>query len=115
MNESPATPQGRLARRILARLIVAILLGIGLGYYFGKSVAGDAARGRALTLKEYIADFESHKKALIKSEVPMWGALLTMVVLLIAFFALYELLVLVVDKALRALDRRRHAGDAIGS
>ena len=58
---------------------------------------------------------ESHKKALVKSEVPMWGALLTMVILLIAFFALYELLVWVVDKALRALDRRRHAGDVIGS
>ncbi len=115
MNESPATPQGRLARRIVARVIVTVLMGIGFGYFFGATVARDAARGRALTLKEYIADFESHKKALVKSEVPMWGALLTMVILLIAFFALYELLVWVVDKALRALDRRRHAGDVIGS
>jgi len=84
LNDSPATPQGRLARRIVARLIVTVLMGIGFGYFFGASVARDAARGRALTLKEYIADFESHKKALVKSEVPMWGALLTMVILLIA-------------------------------
>jgi hypothetical protein len=114
LNDAPATPQGRLARRIVARLIVTVLMGIGFGYYFGASVARDAARGRALTLKEYIADFESHKKALIKSEVPMWGALLTMVILLIVFIALYEVLVLIVDKALRALDRRRHARDVIG-
>jgi len=113
LNDSPATPHGRLARRILARLIVAILLGIGFGYYFGTTVAGDAARGHALTLKEYVADFDTHKKALIKSEVPMWGAILTMVILMITFIAVFELLVFVVDKGLSVLDRRRHAGDVI--
>ena len=107
MNEFPATSQGRLARRIVARLIVAVLLGLGLGYYFGVTVGRDAARGRALTLKEYIANFDSHKKALIKSEVPMWGALLTMVILMLSFIAVYELVVWAVDRALGALDRRR--------
>src|SRR2546422_2867488 len=90
---------GQIARRIVARLIVAILAGIGLGYYFGKTVAADAARGRALTLKAYVADFDSHKRALMKSEVPMWGALLTMIIVMIAFIAVYELLVLEIGRA----------------
>jgi hypothetical protein len=90
-----------------ARVIVAVLLGIALGYVFGKSQASTAARGKALTLKEYVDGFETHKQELLKSAVPMWGAILTLVIMVIAFIALYELLVVAVDKLLAALDRRR--------
>jgi Na+/H+-dicarboxylate symporter len=103
---------GQRARDIVARLIVAILSGIAVGYFFGTSVASDAARGRTLTLKEYIADFENHRRTLLRNDLPMWAALLTMVVLMLAFFGVYELLVVAVDRALRALDRRR-GGDVI--
>lgn len=98
---------GQRARGVTARLIVVILSGLVAGYFFGASVASDAARGRALTLKAYIADFESHRRALLKGDVPMWAALLTMVVLMLAFVGVYELLVAAVDRVLRALDRRR--------
>jgi amino acid transporter len=100
------TPDGPLTRRIVARIIVAILGGVVLGYFFGASVASDAARARSLTLKEYIADFDTYRKGLLKSDVPMWGAILTMIVMVIALAGVYELLVLAVDKLLRRLDRQ---------
>jgi len=39
-----------MMRMVVARLIVAILLGIAVGYAVGKSTAADAERGNALTM-----------------------------------------------------------------
>lgn len=65
-----------MARMIVARVVVAVLIGLAFGYAIGRSTAADAARGRELTVKEYIADFESHKKELIGSGVPMAAAVI---------------------------------------
>ncbi|MFN2570726.1 MAG: hypothetical protein ABR537_03795 [Gemmatimonadales bacterium] len=97
-----------LTRRIVARVMVAVLLGGALGYAFGWSVAKDAARGKSLTLKEYVADFESHKQHLINGQVPMWVAIVTLILMLVVLFGIYELLAVAVDRALVALDRRRN-------
>lgn len=96
-----------MARKIVARVIVAVLLGILTGYAVGQSLDKDAEKGRELTLKAYIAEFESHKKDLTDSEMPMALAIFSGVLMVVVLFGAYELLVLVVDKALGVLDRRR--------
>lgn len=98
-----------MARKIVARLIVAVLLGIVTGYAVGKSLASDAAKGRDLTLKEYVADFENHKKELVTSDTPMAMSIVVGVLLVVVFFGVYELLVFIVDKALASVDRRPSA------
>lgn len=95
-----------MARKLIARVIVVILLGIATGYAVGKSLAKDAATGRELTLKQYIADFESHKEKLVSSDMPMGVAIVVGVLMLVIVFALYELLVFAVDKVLATMDRR---------
>src|SRR5260370_24178569 len=82
-----------MMRMVVARLIVAILLGIAVGYAVGNSTAADAERGNALTMKAYIADFDHHKQELIASRVPMAAALLVGTLMIVAMFGLYELLV----------------------
>lgn len=104
-----------MTRKIIARLIVAVLLGIVTGYGVGKSLDKDAAQGRELTLKAYIAEFESHKKELTDSEVPMTLAIVTGVLMVVVFFGVYELLVLVVDKALGIVDRQSGVATQPGS
>jgi len=101
---------GSMARKIVARLIVALVLGCVVGYAVGKSMASDAARGQSLTLKEYIADFENHKKELIKNDLPMPFSVVLGTLLIMLVFGLYELLVFGVDRLLAVLDRRRHVG-----
>ena len=99
-----------MARKIAARLIIAVLLGIVTGYAVGKSLASDAAKGSSLTLKEYVDDFENHKKDLLESGTPLAAAIVVGVLMVTVALGLYELLVLAVDKVLGALDRRRDVG-----
>jgi hypothetical protein len=97
-----------MTRKIVARVIVAVLLGIATGYAVGKSLAKDAAEGRELTLKQYIADFENHKEELTKSKMPMGIAVFSGILMVVLFFGVYEVLVLGVDKLLALVDRRRN-------
>jgi hypothetical protein len=92
---------------LIARVIVMVLFGIATGYGVGRSLASDAAKGRELTLKQHIADFESHKKDLVDSEMPMAVAVVVGVLMVVVFFGVYELVVLGVDKLLGLLDRPR--------
>jgi len=107
--------EGRRTRNIVARVIVALLLGIAMGYAIGQSLGGDAARGRALTMKEYVANFENYKNHLIGNATPIWAAILAGVFMVVVTFAIYELLVWVVDKLLAALDRRASPADHPGT
>ncbi len=104
-----------MARKIVARLIVALVLGAVVGYAVGKSMASDAARGQSLTLKEYIADFEHHKKELIKSDLPMAFSVVIGALLIMLVFGIYELLVVGIDRLLGVLDRRRNLADQPGT
>ncbi len=69
-------PEGHRTRKIVARVLVAVLLGIATGYAVGTSLASDAARGRALTIKEYVANFDEYKKHLLGNDSPMWAAVI---------------------------------------
>jgi hypothetical protein len=104
-----------MARTIVARVIVAVLLGIAAGYAIGRGLAVDAAEGRALTLKEYITEFENHKKHLTDSELPMSVAILSGVLMVVFLFGVYEILVLGVDKLLALVDRRRNVATQPGT
>ena len=97
---------GQRTRRIVARVIVAVLLGIVTGYGVGQSMASDVARGRALTMKEYVANFDEYRNKLMGNGSPLWAAVVAGVFMVLAAVAVYELLVWVVDKVLAALDRR---------
>lgn len=97
-----------MPRMLIARVIVMVLFGIATGYGVGRSLASDAAKGRELTLKQYIADFESHKKELIGSEMPMALAVVVGVLMVVVFFGVYELFVLGVDKLLHLVDRPKN-------
>jgi hypothetical protein len=96
--------------RVGARVIVAVVLGALLGYAIGASTKSDAERGRALTMKEYIADFDHHKAKLETSEVPMAVALISGVIMVAGLFGVYELLAFGLGKALAAVTRG--SGDA---
>jgi hypothetical protein len=107
LNPSQPTSKGHRTRKFVARIIVALLLGIAMGYAVGTSLAGDAARGRALTMKDYVDNFESYKSKLIGTGSPLWATIITVVLMVIVALAVYELLVWAVDRLLAALDRRR--------
>ena len=62
--------EGHRTRKIVARVIVAVLLGIAAGYGIGQSLANDAARGRALTMKEYVANFDEYRNHLLGTPPP---------------------------------------------
>lgn len=104
-----------MTRRIFARVIVAVLLGIATGYAVGKSLAKDAAEGKELTLKAYIAEFESHKEELTNSGMPMSLAIFSGVLMVVLVLGVYEVLVLGVDKVLELLDRRRSVASQPGT
>jgi len=97
---------GDRTRKIVARIIVAMLLGIVVGYGVGQSMASDVARGRALTMKEYVANFDEYRNKLMGNGSPLWAAIIAGVFMVLAAVAVYELLVWGVDKVLAALDRR---------
>jgi hypothetical protein len=99
--------EGNRTRKIVARVIVALFLGIATGYGVGTSLANDAARGQALTMKEYVANFDEYKNKLMGNGSPLWAAIIAGVFMVMVALAIYELLVWVVDKVLAALDRRR--------
>ena len=115
LNTAPLQPDGITTRKIVARALVALLFGIAMGYAIGKSIEADAARGRALTLKEYVADFERYRNHLIGNESPIWAMIIAGVVIMVLVFAIYELLVWLVDKVLAAMDRRINAADQPGT
>ena len=97
-----------MMRMVVARLIVAILLGLAVGYAVGKNTEADVARGNALTMKTYIADFDHYKQQLVASRVPMAAALVVGALMVVVMFGLYELLVFGMDRLLAIVDRRRN-------
>ena len=88
-----------------ARVIVAVLLGALLGYAIGTSTKSDAERGKALTMKEYVADFDRHKAKLESSEMPMAVALISGVIMVAGVLGVYELLAFGLGKALAVVTR----------
>jgi hypothetical protein len=94
-----------------ARVVVALLLGALLGYGVGKSLESDAERGKNLTLKQYVADFESYKEDLVSSEEPMAATVVVGMIMVALMFGTYELLAFGVGRVLQAVAPRRSPGE----
>jgi len=67
-----------------------ILLGAILGYLVNQSMAEDAAMAAALTLDDYIANFESYRAGLQDSTMPMWGMIGICIFMVVGALTLYE-------------------------
>ena len=73
-----------------AKAIITIALGILMGYAIGVNLRAEAARGRALTEKEYLADFDKYKQHLVSGDGPV-AAYVVVGVFFVAFgLAVYE-------------------------
>lgn len=97
-------------RNLLARVIVAIVIGVVGGYAIGKGMEEDAERGSTLTLKEYVSNFEAEKAKLTAAgDAPLAVMVLVGTLMVVVLFGIYELLVFGVDRLLGVLDRRRNA------
>jgi len=93
-----------------ARIVVALVLGALVGYAVGQSLHNDAERGKTLTLKQYVADFEKHKEDLVSSETPMAATIVMGMIMVALLFGVYEVLVFGVGKAFQALTGRGSSG-----
>ncbi len=71
-------------------MIVAVLLGIATGYGVGTSLANAAARGKELTMKEYVANFDEYKNRLMGNESPIWAAVVAGVFMVVAALARFN-------------------------
>lgn len=91
---------------LVAKMFIALAVALVVGYAVGVSTAQDAERGRSLTLKAYIADFERHKANLESSDMPMAAAVVAGVIMVVGTFGLYELLAFGLVKGYHAVRGR---------
>lgn len=96
-----------MSRMVLARLLVALVIGLLIGVAVAKSLEADATRGRSLTMKEYIEEFDSHKQKLTEGEMALGASIFVVTLMVMVALGLYELLVFGVDKLLGRFGRRR--------
>lgn len=76
----------------VAKILIAIILGVLLGYGMAASTKADAQRAKDLTMKQYVADFDSYKAKLGGNEMPMGIAAIVGVLMVAAMFGVYEAL-----------------------
>lgn len=89
-----------MSRMLLARFIVTLVVGLLIGVAAAKSLEADAAKGRSLTMKEYIEEFDSHKEELRQGEMPLGSSILIVTLMVMVAIGVYELLVFGVDRLL---------------
>ncbi len=96
---------------LAGKLVIICVIGVAMGLAVAADLAQDSEEGRALTLEEYVADFEEHKEELESSEIPPAASVLGGAVLAFVVFGVYEILGLGVGRLFAALGRwrnRRH-------
>ena len=104
-----------MSRMVLARILVTLVIGLLIGVAVAKSLEADATRGRSLTMKEYIEEFDSHKEKLTAGEMPLGASIFVVTLMVMVALGLYELLVFGVDKLLGLLGRRREVSVQSGT
>lgn len=95
-----------MPRMLLARLIVTLVIGLLIGVAAAKSLEADAAKGKSLTMKEYIEEFDSHKEELRQGEMPLGAAIFVVTLMVMVAIGMYELLVFGADRLLGMVYRR---------
>jgi len=104
-----------MSRMVLARLLVTLVIGLLIGVAVAKSLEADATRGRSLTMKEYIEEFDSHKEKLTAGEMPLGASIFVVTLMVMVALGLYELLVFGVDRLLGVFGRRPEVSAQLGT
>lgn len=89
----------------VAKTVIAIIFGGLLGYGMAISAKADAGRAKTLTMKQYVADFDSYKAKLEGNEMPMAVATVVGVLMVAAMFGFYEALAFGLGKILARVTR----------
>ncbi|HJS44014.1 MAG TPA: hypothetical protein VJ755_11125 [Gemmatimonadales bacterium] len=95
-----------MSRMLLARFLVTLVIGLLIGVAVAKSLEADAAKGRSLTMKEYIEEFDSHKEELTQGEMPLGASIFVVTLMVMVILGVYEMLVFGVERLLGVLGRR---------
>jgi hypothetical protein len=83
----------RLRNRLLGKLILVTVLSALMGYAFAVDYASDLAKGNALTLELYTADFDAYRAGLLDAvQWPMWGLAMLSFFMLGCVVLAYEVL-----------------------
>ena len=90
-------------RMFVARAVVALVFGIIIGNYIGRSMEDDAEKGRQLTMESYVKEFSSYKAKLESHTASRLGAIIMMAVVSFGFFGIYELLSMILGRLLLPL------------
>jgi ABC-type Na+ efflux pump permease subunit len=89
----------------VAKIVIAAIFGVLLGYGMAVSTKADAARAKELTMKQYVADFDSYKAKLEGNQMPMGIAVVVGVLMVLAMFGIYEALAFGLGKVLALITR----------
>ena len=82
-----------LRNRIIGKMLLVALLSALMGYAFAAEFAADHARGAALTLKQYTADFDAYRAELMEAgQWSGWGWTMLSFMMLGSAILTYELL-----------------------
>ena len=102
---------GILSKHLLAaKFFVVAVMGLIVGYALTSSFAEDVARAEAMTLEEYVAEFDDYKADLRSSEMPTAGAVAVGLIMIIGFFSIYEALSIALAWAIAALGKSNDDG-----
>ena len=89
----------------VAKIVIAIIFGVLLGYGMAVSTKADSERAKALTMKQYIADFDSYKAKLGENQMTMGVSAVAGVLMVMALFGVYEALAFGLGKVLALITR----------
>jgi len=104
-----------MPRMLLARLIVTLVIGLLIGVAVAKALEADVAKGKSLTMKEYIEEFDSHKEKLTEGEMPLGASIFVVTLMVMVAIGMYELLVFGVDRLLGVFGRRPEVSAQLGT
>ena len=89
----------------VAKTVIAIVFGALLGYGMAMSTKADAERAKNLTMKQYVADFDSYKAKLEGGQMAMGVSVVVGVLMVMALFGIYEALAFGLGKILALITR----------
>ena len=93
MSEIALRLSPRLRNRLLGKLILITILSALAGYALAAEFASDLAKGNALTLELYTADYDGYRAELLEAvQWPVWGLAMLCFFMLGCVVVAYEVL-----------------------
>lgn len=92
MSEPSIRIAWKLRNRIVGKALLVVVLSVLAGLGFAATFADDYAKGQALTLEAYTADFDAYRAGLLDTTIwPAWGWMMMSVLMLGGAVVIYEL------------------------